>query len=115
MKKLLILVFAIVLGTSQLFANNNPTKSPEQQLRNQIALLLESPEIVVEQGELKAQIEFTLNSKGEVVVLSVNAEREIVESFVKSRLNYKKVDSDIANKGNRVFQITLKIRKPKDA
>ncbi|SHJ61522.1 hypothetical protein [Aquimarina spongiae] len=113
MKKLAVVVLAIVLGTSSLFASNeNPTKNAEKDLRNQIAVLLERPEIKVEKQELTADIEFVLNNKGEIVVLSVDAEKEIIEDYVKARLNYKKVDLENVKIGNKLFQLTLKIVKP---
>ena len=113
MKKLTVLLFALVLGTSQLFAiNSNPEKDSNQKLREQIAGLLEKPEIkLLEQTELQAKIEFTLNTKGEIVVLNVDSEREIIESYIKSRLNYKKVDSKTITK-NKVYHISLRIKKP---
>ncbi|MBG6130465.1 hypothetical protein IWQ47_001452 [Aquimarina sp. EL_43] len=111
MKKLTILFAVFVLGSTQIFASNNPINS-EQQLRKQIATLLESPEIKLDKQQLKANIEFTLNGEGEIVVLTVDSEDLNVKSFVKSRLNYKKVDSKISNIGNKVFKISLKILKP---
>ncbi|MDY8134784.1 hypothetical protein [Aquimarina sp. 2201CG5-10] len=111
MKKLTVLLFAVVLGTSQLFAsNNNPTANPEQKLRNKIAALLERPEISVANQDLQADIEFTLNTNGEIVVLTVNSEFDIVKSYVKSRLNYKKAVSETSNK-SKVFRISLRIKK----
>ncbi len=116
MKKLTILLFIIVLGLGQVFASNdNPTKSPEKELRNRIALLLDKPEIKVEKNEISANIQFVLNSKDEIVVLSVDSEKEIIENYVKARLNYKKVTTEISEKDNKVFQITLKIRRPQGA
>ncbi|WP_109302449.1 hypothetical protein [Aquimarina sp. AU474] len=113
MKKSTILLFVVVLGLGQVFASNdNPTKSPEQELRNRIALLLDKPEIKVEKNEVVADIQFILNGKGEIVVLSVDSEKEIIEDYIKARLNYKKVKTEVTKKGNKIFQITLKIRKP---
>lgn len=115
MKKLAVLLFVAVLGSSQVFASdNNPNKNQVEKLRNTIAVLLEAPQIEVK-TELKADIQFTLNSKREIVVLNVESKNYIVEDFVKSRLNYKKVDSDVSPTGNRVFNITLKIQKPQGA
>ncbi len=114
MKKLTVLVFALVLGFGPVFASNDKAISPEQQLRNEVALLLKSPEIVVEE-ELKANIEFTLNVKGEIVVLHVDSKEEMVVNYVKSRLNYKKIGSTTSKNENRIFKLILKIRTPKEA
>ncbi|WP_103069549.1 hypothetical protein [Aquimarina sediminis] len=114
MKKLTVLLFAVVLSTSQLFANNNnPEKDTNQQLREQIASLLEKPEIkLLEQEELQAKIEFTINTEGEIVVLNVDSKRHIIKSYIKSRLNYKKTDLKTSESPNRVYHISLRIKKP---
>ncbi|TSE07798.1 MULTISPECIES: hypothetical protein [Aquimarina] len=113
MKKLTILFAVFVLGSTQIFASNDNPINSEQQLRNQIAVLLESPEILVENDTLNAKIEFTLNGEGEIVVLSVDTKESTVKNYVKSRLNYKKIDSEIANIGSKIFRISLKILKPR--
>jgi len=113
MRKFIVLLVIAVLGNTQLFASDNNTIISEQQLRNEVATLLESPQITVEQEELSADIEFTLNNNGEIVVLLVNSDDTIVENYVKSRLNYKKIDSAI-NK-NRVYKLTLKIKSPQNS
>lgn len=75
MKKLIVLVVAI-LATTQIFANDKNTKeTSEQKLRNEIALLLDRPEIRLESNEIKANIEFILNAKGEIVILTVDSEK----------------------------------------
>ncbi len=115
MKKLIVLLFAIVLGTSSIFANNGTAeKDSNQQIREQVAVLLDNPEIkLLETKELIANIEFTLNTKGEIVVLNVDTDKELIQSYVKSRLNYKKIDVLKAqNLKNKIFQISLRIKKP---
>ncbi|GAA4275563.1 hypothetical protein [Aquimarina mytili] len=113
MKKFTVLL-ALVFGFGQLFASNNSPVGSEQQLRNEVAILLKSPEIVVKE-ELKANIEFTLNVKGEIVVLNVDSKEELVVNYVKSRLNYKKIASNTSKNKNRIFKLILKIKKPKEA
>lgn len=115
MRKLTVLLFAIVLGTSSLFANNSPAeKESNKKIREQIAVLLDNPEIkLLEAEELVANIEFTLNTKGEIVVLNVDTDKELIQSYVKARLNYKKIDVLKAkNLKNKIFQISLRIKKP---
>ncbi len=116
MKKLTVLLFAIVLGSSQVFAlDNNTPMNTESQLRNEVAALLKSPEIKVERGEITADIEFTLNNNGEIVVLTVDSDKDPVINYIKSRLNYKKVRTENTNNKNRVFHLTLRIKKPQNA
>ena len=115
MKKIALILLVLVLGSSSVLANNNSEANPEQKLRNEIATLLEKPEFSLEKEALHANIEFTVNSNGEIVVLTVNAEEAIVAEYVKSRLNYQKIDTGVSNKRNKVFKLSLKIKKSKDA
>ncbi len=113
MKRLAIVFIAFVLGFSPLFASN-PNNTPihsESPLRSQIATLLESPEITLEQEDLEANIEFILNNVGEIVVLTVDADDEMIREYVKSRLNYQRVTSSIPQLENKIFKISLKIVK----
>lgn len=90
MKKLsLIAVTAMLLVSGGIFAKDlNPTES----LSEQIGKMLKETPFVVQQGDLTADVRFTFNSEGEIVVLSVSAQEEKLVGFVKSRLNYQKVD-----------------------
>ncbi|WP_128755225.1 hypothetical protein [Aquimarina sediminis] len=115
MKELTVLVFVLVLGASQLFAiNSKPEKDSNPQLRDQIAVLLEKPQIKLleQEQQLRAKIEFTINTEGEIVVLNVDSKRQVIESYIKSRLNYKKIKVKASDIKNRVYQISLKIEKP---
>ncbi|WP_103865380.1 hypothetical protein [Aquimarina sp. I32.4] len=113
MRKLTVLFVALLLGSTQLFASDTTSVNSEKLLRNQIETLLKNPEISLEQEEIKANIEFILNDKSEIVVLSVESgsEDDTVESYIKSRLNYKKINSNVSDIENRIFKISLKILK----
>ncbi|RZS99759.1 hypothetical protein [Aquimarina brevivitae] len=108
MKKVTIIAL-FLMSLSNSFANNNP-KNPEQILRQEIAVLLESPDFKVEKAELTARIEFTVNNKGEFVVLTVASEESVVEDYIKSRLNYKKTNANLRTT-SKVFKIKLRIKK----
>ncbi len=113
MKKL-ILVLVAVLASTQIFANDKTSKeTSEEKLRNEIVVLLDKPQIKLDQNEIKANIEFVLNAKGEIVILTVDSEKVAVEDYVKSRLNYKKVDSDVSVTPNKVYTFSLKVLNPK--
>ncbi|MFC5048181.1 hypothetical protein ACFSTE_02050 [Aquimarina hainanensis] len=112
MKNLRLLLAALFITSTQLFASTPSDETPEQQLRNEILTLLSSPDIKVENEDLKANIEFTLNAKGEIVVLTVDTSEKIVEDYVLSKLNYKKVDSEILENDYKIYRVDLKILKP---
>ncbi len=109
MKKLTVLLVVFVLGSTQLFALGGSPINAEGELRDHIAVLLKNPEFKFETEELKANIEFTLNKQGEIVVLSVNAEDAHIREYVKSRLNYQRVDAGVSTVGTKIFRISLKI------
>ncbi|WP_298545428.1 hypothetical protein [uncultured Aquimarina sp.] len=112
MKKLIVLVVAVLVST-QVFANDKNTKETnKEKLRSEIAVLLEKPQIKLERNEINASIEFILNAKGEIVILSVDSDKEAIDDYVKTRLNYKKVDADITRTGNKVFKLKLKVLNP---
>lgn len=114
MKKLTLVFTVLILVSSQIFASNDKknNKTPNQQLRNEISFLLKKPKIELVDQESNAHIQFTLNNKGEIVILSVDSDKETIESFVKNRLNYQKVAAGKHIKGNQIFQLKLKILKP---
>lgn len=113
MKKLIVVLVA-VLASTQIFANDKPTKNTSvEKLRNEIVVLLDKPQIELDQKEIKASIEFILNAKSEIVILTVDSEKAAVEDYVKSRLNYKKIDFDVKATTNRVFKFSLKVLNPK--
>jgi hypothetical protein len=89
MKKLVFT--SVFFALSTLFMALSPLETSKDQLRDQIIQLLETPNIQLETEELNAVIIFTLNGKGEVVVLSVETDSSYLEGYVKEKLNYKKV------------------------
>lgn len=110
MKKLTVLLVIAFLATSQLFANGkNPKEIVFKKLRNEIAHLLDSPQIKIDAPSAEAFIEFTLNNKNEIVILTVNSNKEGIENYVKTRLNYKKVDFEGYRIDQKNFRISLKI------
>lgn len=110
MKKLAVFVLILVLGSGSTFANDK-NDNPAKNLSQQIALLLENPEISIQKEEIKASIEFTINTHNEIVVLTVNSEVNSIQQYVKSRLNYQKVKTDLTYKANKTFKIDLKIKR----
>ncbi|WP_034258978.1 hypothetical protein [Altibacter lentus] len=73
----------------------------------QFEKLLKSPSFEVE-NDVPAMVTFMLNDESEVVVLSVETEMKVVELYVKSRLNYKKLDADLDT--GRVYKLPVLLR-----
>lgn len=109
--KSIITVIAICLVTS-LSANNtdnNPAKT-NQKLRSEIVSILGSQVPLVLTNSTEAQVSFIVNEKNELVVISVDSESSEFNSFVKSKLNYKKINETGAKKGE-IYKMPVKINK----
>lgn len=109
MRKLsLVFVAAMLLATGNVLANDTDGVEPTKNLSKQISKMLSDNYFSEEQDDLTAQVRFTLNSDGEIVVLSVDTESSRLEGFVKSRLNYKKVDISNIEEG-KLYTVPVRI------
>ncbi len=108
MKKLIIV--AIALFTLNLSAAESPVK-PNDLLRADIVQLLgDDCPTEFSKEECNIDVIFTINSKSELIVLSVDAPNKIVESFIQNKLNYKKVHYKTTKEGE-LFLLPLKFKK----
>lgn len=109
MRKLsLVVVAAMLLVTGNVLANDTDGVKPTTSISTQISKMLSDNSFSDESANLTAQVRFTLNSDGEIVVLSVDTDSEQLEGFVKSRLNYKKVDVDAIEEG-KLYTVPVRI------
>ena len=99
----------MLLATSSLMANDNTNVGPVKSLSSQIGELLSGNNFDVDEVGLRAQVRFTLNSEGEIVVLSVDTKEVQLESFVKNKLNYKKVQLEKVEEG-KIYTIPVSIK-----
>ncbi len=93
MKQLKTLLLAVTITfSSVLMASTNPVNPTAEtsKITLKIERFLENPSFDVDH-EMTANVTLTLNKDNELVVLSVDSEDEKMKSFIKSRLNYKKV------------------------
>jgi hypothetical protein len=88
MKKVFFaLLFVSVASMS--FANTvTPTKTDGAELRTELLSLLGTPQLESSMEE-RVMIHFTVNTQNEVVILSTDNEE--LDSYIKSRLNYKQL------------------------
>ena len=109
MRKLsLVFVAAMLLATGNVLANDTEGVKPTKSLSTQISKMLSDNSFSEKENDLTAQVRFTLNSEGEIVVLSVDTEYTRLEGFVKNRLNYKKVDISTIEEG-KLYTIPVRI------
>ncbi len=110
MRKLsVVLIAAMLLSVGNVFANGVTTVDPSKSLSFQISQLLSDNTFTQNEVEQIAQVRFTLNNEHEIVVLSVETDNNLLEGFVKQRLNYKEVELDTYKEG-QLFTISVRIQ-----
>lgn len=107
-KMSLVLVAAAMFAVVNVSANTaaEPVNSTKT-LSVQIQKMLESNSFNVSE-DLTANVQFTINKDGEIVVLSVETGDDSLEGFVKGRLNYQKVDFASIKEG-RMYTVPVRI------
>jgi hypothetical protein len=109
MRKLsLVFVAAMLLTTGNILANDSVKTDPTKKLSAQIGELLANNYLTDNQVNLTAQVRFTLNNAGEIVVISVDTDNERLEFFVKSKLNYQKVEVTGSKEG-KMYTVPIRI------
>jgi len=109
MKKVNVILVALVLfaGTLTSYAAEDPVVTAKETTK-EIAKLLENPGFVVEDS-INAYVTFIVNKNNEIVVLSVDCEMRSVCKFIKSRLNYNELGTDL-EKGKE-YKVPIRIVK----
>lgn len=108
MRKLTVVAaMAFALFTGNVLANDvNPNIG--KVLTEHISKLLSENDFENAMGTLAADVRFTLNADGEIVVLSVATDNERLEHFVKTRLNYQKVNVLQYEEG-KIYKIPVRV------
>jgi len=95
MKKVNVILIALVLLVGTVFSSAAvPALETKTSTSVEIEKLLENPDFRVD-VDVMAYVTFLINKEGEIVVLSVDTENEMVERFIKSRLNYKTLKTSL--------------------
>ena len=106
MKKLIIV--AIALFTLNISAAE-PIE-PNKSLRSEIVKLLgDNLTFNFDQNEITISVIFTVNSHGELIIISTDAPNKSAEQILRRRLNYKKVNFK-ANRPGEMFLLPLTIK-----
>jgi hypothetical protein len=106
---ILAISIASVLPAS---ANINPdfptSKEAKTILRAEIVELLGNHKYDLKDATLTAEISVMLNNQNELVVVGIKSNHSEVKTYVKLKLNYKKVDVKGIKKGT-VYRVPLKM------
>ena len=107
MKNLKIITAVVALAFLSLsFTNTTETKD---ELHQQIVELIGDSSKSLANMNLKAEITITLNEKSEIVVMSIKSDSGLLDGFIKSKLNYKKVKVKVLNPGE-LYRVPLTIK-----
>ena len=111
MRNLKILVLAVVLFTINVSAANlNPIK-PTDDLRIEVVDLIGSNFLTeMEADQYSAEVLFTVNSNRELIILSVETGSAELETYLKRKLNYKKVNHK-PTKNGEIYLLPVKMIK----
>ncbi|WP_115462505.1 hypothetical protein [Winogradskyella aurantiaca] len=112
MKTLKVLLLAVAFTFSgALSASTEPVKKTAEksnEISKTVSKLLENPSFQID-DELNAMIILTVNQENEIVVLSVDSDHETLESYIKNRLNYEKLDTDFSGK-QKTYKVPVKVK-----
>ena len=111
MKQLKVLVLVVAVAfSSVLSASTNPKaeKAEPAIVTQTVGELLKNHNFDL-RNDVKATVILTINKDNEFVVLCVDSENQDVESFIKSRLNYKKVGKDFSISRSKTFKVPVRI------
>lgn len=106
-----LVVVCLVLSTTIVSATTDPVpvdkRGKKEIMKLEIQELLEAPNFIIEET-MSVTVKFTVNRNNEIVVLSVATKNNnyILESFIKSRLNYKKLSRKVKTE---VYTLPVKI------
>ena len=112
MKKLKILILALILFAMNVSAAVNNPVIPTAKLRAEIIELIGTNcPFEYDRDACTAEVVFTINHKNEIVVLTVTSENPGADKYIKNRINYVKVNQKVKKEGT-LFMFLLRIVKP---
>jgi threonine aldolase len=107
MKKLsvIMIAFLLLMGTTA-FAASTSVATYKSSIAQEIENLLKKHDLNLEQ-DVMANVTFIVNDENEIVVLFIDTKDENIDRFVKSRLNYVKLDTNMTH--GKEFKVPLKL------
>ncbi len=109
--KMLMLIATIAFSSTISASTNLSEKVDEPNLISEtVSKLLGRPYFQLKE-DINTKVVIAINKDKEIVVLSVDTKDKKVESYIKSRLNYKKIPNDIIVDGVEHYTIPIKMLK----
>jgi len=103
--KVITMAFLLLVGTVA-SAATEPVNLVKSETSKEIGTYLEEPNFLVEKEEV-AFVTFVVNQDKEMVVLSVDTNNHQVERYLKNRLNYQKLNSNL--KCSTEYKVPIRI------
>ena len=105
---MLLLVVAFTFSTALFASTDRPAVKESKTLTEEIQDLLKHPNFTADE-DMQANVTLMLNKNGELVVLAIDSESKTAKTFIKRRLNYKKLDVDVESL-NKTFVVPVSIK-----
>lgn len=103
-----IAIFTLTLSFSANATEKDPSKIASE-LRSEIITILGNKIPLLLNSDANAEVSFLINNKNELVVVSVDSKSNEFNSFVKNKLNYKKIVVKGVQKGE-IYKMPVKIK-----
>ena len=98
MRTIKTLLLAVTLAVSSVFSANATDSSTEPAfITTEVGKLLKSPQFEIEK-EVQVYVRLAFNENNEMVVLFVESDNKMINNYIKSRLNYKKLSQTVINR-----------------
>lgn len=105
LKPFLAMFFIGTMSFSAMAINEPSTKD----LHAEIAALLDDIQLP-EGNDYQAIVDFVINDENQIVVVDVETTDEFVDTLIKSRLNYKTIET--TTEANKMKQVKITLKQP---
>ncbi len=108
MKSIKLIVIILLFTVNSIFAlTTDPANKTKTVVSTQVQKLLEKPNFLINK-DMKVIVKLTINKNNEIVVLHVesNDTNNVIEGYIKSRLNYKKLTKKLST---QVYTLPIKL------
>lgn len=110
MKKLITLVFVLVLNVMTVSANNfHIVDDLPKAVKKALKVLSDTRFEEALEKEVVVKVVIKINADNEIVVLHVDTKNQAIKKFISNKLNYNKLEYSKLEKGNEYsFLVTFK-------
>ena len=102
-------VCTLLLSFNLALAFAIPADPGKKDAITEITSLLQNPGISTRGKDMLANVYLMVNRDGEIVVLQVQAENDLMEAYIKNRLNYKKLKTKALTPGKE-YMVPVRIK-----